>query len=84
VLHGNGQPATETIQPVWIEKDDHTLRAIILIPRRPLVRATASVSVLQPGTKIASHKLDELPQVLASFGIESTGQIPSRAAPLLP
>jgi hypothetical protein len=80
----NGKPATETIQPVWIEKDDHTLRAIILIPRRPLIRATAWVAVLQPGKELASYKLDELPRVLASFGIGSTGQIPSLPAPLLP
>jgi len=80
----NGQPATETIQPVWIEKDDHSLRAIILIPRRPLQREEARVAVLKPGTNLAFYKLDELPQVLVSCGIGSTGQGPSRAAPLLP
>jgi len=78
------QPATEAIQPVWIEKDDHSLRAIILIPRRPLQREEARVAVLKPGTNLAFYKLDELPQVLVSCGIGSTGQGPSRAAPLLP
>jgi hypothetical protein len=81
---GSGQPAAETIQPVWIEKDDHSLRAIILIPRRPLFRASAWVSVLQPGTNVANYQLDELPQVLASFGIGSLAQKSSRATPLLP
>lgn len=63
----------ETIHPVWIEKDSETLRAIVLIPRRPLIRAEARVVVLQPGTNYAVG-VDELPRVLASFGIGSTGQ----------
>jgi hypothetical protein len=66
--------AAETIQPVWIEKDSQTLRAIVLIPRRPLFRTTAWVAVVQPGTNYFV-KLDELPQVLASFGIGSTAQV---------
>jgi len=73
----------ETIQPVWIEGNSQTLRAIVLIPRRPLFHATAWVAVLQPGTNCAVEP-DQLPQVLASFGIGSTGQIFSQGTPPRP
>lgn len=80
----SGQPATEAIQPVWIEKDEHSLRAIILIPRRPLHRATARLAVLQPGTNFTTHRLEELPTVLASLGIDQTSHNPSGPVSLLP
>jgi hypothetical protein len=80
---GSGLPAAETIQPVWVEKEVHSLRAIILIPRRPLFRAKARVAVLQPGTNFAC-KLEELPQVLASFGMGSARQVFSQGTPPRP
>jgi len=79
-----GQPAAETIQPVWIEKDNHSLRAIILIPRRPLHRAVARIAVLQPGAKSTNYNLGELPQVLASFGIGNAGPMVTGTTSRLP
>ncbi len=64
-----GLPAFETIQPVWIEQDKYRLRAIILIPLRPMHKALAKLTILQPGTKPTPRPLDELPQVLTSFGV---------------
>jgi hypothetical protein len=63
------QPALETMQPIWVEQNDHQLRAIILVPRRPVRRDRARVVVIQQGANLVNRKLDELPQVLASFGI---------------
>jgi hypothetical protein len=79
-----GQPAAEAIQPVWIEKDGHSLRGIILIPRRPLHRATARLVVLRPGTNYTTHRLEELPTVLASLGIDKPGPGPGGPVSLLP
>jgi len=76
----SGQPAIETLQPVWVERDDHSLRAIILIPRRPLQRAKARLAILQPG-KYFTTNLDELPRVLASFGIGNASHISTQAIP---
>ncbi len=64
---GSGQSAAEAVQPVWIENDAQSLRAIILIPRHPLSRRTARLTVLRPGTSSATHRLPELPEVMASF-----------------
>jgi hypothetical protein len=80
---GFGEPPTEAIQPVWIENDEHSLRAIVLIPRRPLHRASARVTVLRPGTN-SIHRLEELPKVLASFGIGRGEQPSTGAVTLLP
>jgi hypothetical protein len=79
-----GQPALEVIQPVWIEKDDHTLCAVILIPRRPMFRATTKLVVIQPGSDLAMRNLNELPQVLASFGIGNITEGSNRPTTLLP
>jgi hypothetical protein len=59
----------EVFRPVWIEQDDHRLRAVILIPRHPLQRASASFALVQPGANLKTERLETLPQVLASFGI---------------
>jgi hypothetical protein len=64
-----GQSAWEETQPVWIEQDGHRLRAVVLIPRRPLRRDWAQIAVLQPATDVTLHELGELPQVLGAFGI---------------
>ncbi len=66
---GSGQSAAEAVQPVWIEKDEQSLRAIILIPRHPLNRSTARLTVLQPGTNSTTHRFPELPEVLAAFRV---------------
>ncbi len=79
-----GRPVWEAIQPVWIEKDDHTLRAIILIPRRPMFHPTTRLVVIQPGADLATHNLNELPQVLASFGIGNRTDSSNRPPALLP
>ena len=84
VSTGIGWPALEAIQPVWIEKDGHTLRAVILIPRRPMFRATTRLAIIQPGSDLAMHNLNELPQVLASFGIGNNTEGSNRPATLLP
>lgn len=65
--------ASDAFDPVWIEKEDHSIQAVILIPRHPLLRSSAKVAVLRPGTNEAMYALDELPNVLRSFGI-STGK----------
>jgi len=78
------QPPAEVFQPVWIGDDEHRLSAIILIPRRPMHRARAKVTVLQPGTNLVTRSLDELPQVLGSFGIGSEIQTTKGKPTLLP
>jgi hypothetical protein len=75
---------TEAIQPVWIEKDEHSLRGIVLVPRRPMHRATARLTVLRPGTNYTTHRLEELPAVLASFGIGSARPSSNEPVSLLP
>jgi hypothetical protein len=79
-----GRPALETIQPVWIEKDGHTLRAIILIPRRPMFHATTRLAIIQSGSDLAMRNLNELPQVLSSFGIGNITEGSNRPTVLLP
>ncbi len=79
-----GQPAMETLQAVWIEQDGGRLRAVVLIPRRPLHRTRARVMVVQPGTNLVTRNLDELPQVLASFGIGNIARASKTPVPLLP
>lgn len=80
-FNGSGQSAAEAIQSVWIERDERSLRAIILIPRHPLNRTTAKLTVLQPGTNSTNHRLEELPQVLASFNSGSSAQLSAGADP---
>jgi hypothetical protein len=75
------QPVSETLQPIWVEQNDHQLRAIILVPRRPAFRDRARMAVVQQGTKLVYRKLDELPQVLASFGIGEVART-DKPAPL--
>lgn len=77
-------PAWETFQPLWVAQDERTLRAVVLIPRRPVQRAHAGLVVLQPGTNFTSLKLGELPQVLASLGIVRLADVAEKRAPLLP
>jgi hypothetical protein len=79
-----GEPVSEAIQPVWIEKDGVTLRAVVLVPRHPLFSARHGLMVIQPGTNLVERNLSELPQVLASFGIGNTGGISNRPTALLP
>lgn len=63
----HGWAAGDELQPVWIEQEDRSLRAIILVPRRPLYRKKATLVVLQPGQRWQTHALTELPQLLLSF-----------------
>jgi hypothetical protein len=56
-------PTWETFQPLWVAQDERTLRAVVLIPRRPMQRAAARLVVLRPGTNFTTAKLGELPQV---------------------
>jgi len=77
------RPATgwtaEDFQAVWIERDEQKLRAIIVIPRHPLRGAEARFAVVQPGANLKLQPLDQLPQVLASFGIgDGAGESASR------
>jgi hypothetical protein len=65
-----GQLAFERFQPIWIPEDEHRLRAVVLLPRKPLYRARAALVIVQPGANIVTRKLDDLTQVLSSFGIE--------------
>ena len=78
-----GQPASEAIQPVWIEKDG-VMRGVILVPRHPLQSVTARLTVIQPGTNLVTRNLSELPQVLASFGIGNTSEGSNRPTASLP
>jgi len=77
---GSGRSAAEAVQPVWIERDERSLRAIILIPRHPLNRTAAGLTVLQPGSDPAKYGLDELPRVLASFNLGSSAQLSANGA----
>ena len=84
VSTGIGKPAWETVQPVWIEKDSHTLRAVILIPRRPMFHAKSRLAIIQPGSELAMRNLNELPRVLSSFGISDITEGSNRPTALLP
>jgi hypothetical protein len=79
-----GQPVWEETQAVWIEQDEHHLRAVVLIPRHPVHRRWARIAVVQPGTNCAWYELDKLPEVLAAFGIGDAAQIPTEKTALLP
>ena len=63
------QVAAEEVEPVWIEGSSNTLRAVILIPRHPLIRERARFFVLKPKSNVQVCTLDELADVLASFGL---------------
>lgn len=76
-LGDSGGSALEAVQPVWIENRDGSLRAVILVPRHPLIRANAPLIVLQPGTKSTAHRLKDLPRVLASLEVPGS---PKRAS----
>jgi hypothetical protein len=65
----SGLTPIEIAQPVWVQKDPRSLDAIILIPGRPLFHDRARIMVLRPGKEPVGHKLDELPEVLTSFGL---------------
>lgn len=83
-LTARGQPAAEAFQPVWIEQDARRLRAVILLPRRPMHGARASLVIIEPGTNFMTRRLDELPQVLASFGIGPGAEASKGPLELLP
>jgi hypothetical protein len=74
----------EVFQPVWIGGEAHRLSAIILIPRRPMHRAKAKFALVQPGTNLVMKGLEELPQVLRSFGIGSEVETTKGKPTLLP
>ena len=74
----------EEAQPVWIEGSNNVLRAVILVPRHPLIRAKARVLVIKPEGSEENRQLDELPGVLESFGLGSSFGGTSRAGGLLP
>ena len=69
--------AAEDLDPLWVEQDAHTLRAVILIPRHPLIRWLAHFSLIEPGNKCKLQPLDALPRVLVGFGLEA----PATSAP---
>ena len=75
---GRRSPLSEVIHPVWIDQDEHRLRGVILIPRHPLHRSEANFFIIQPGSDIITQSLDQLPQVLASFGIGGGDAIANR------
>jgi hypothetical protein len=83
VFTSPGQPASEIFQPIWIEKDGMTLRAIILVPRHPLQYSKARIMVMEPGTNHA-EKLSELPKVLVSFGLGRPDEFASPPPPPRP
>jgi hypothetical protein len=78
------QPAWEQVRPLWVQKDESTLRAIVLIPTRPLLRAKAKFAVIQPGTNVISKELNELPQTLAAFGLARPAENTEKRPALLP
>jgi len=63
--------AIESIEPIWIAGEPGKLRAIVLVPRHPLLRGRARIAVIEPGIKSFTRSLSELHQTLASFGIRS-------------
>ncbi len=77
-----GLDGLDVVQPIWIEGDKGELRAIVLVPRRPMYHRAARLAILQPGTNFATRRLDELRQVLESFGIAKAAD-PSKAKPAL-
>jgi hypothetical protein len=79
-----GEAAIETVQPVWIAQDQGRLRGIILIPRHPMQRARARLVVLQPREPNITRRLEELPQVLAAFGIGNAVPKAKELSELLP
>jgi hypothetical protein len=80
-LNGFDQPICERFQPVWIENDEQTLAAIVLIPRHPLHRSWARLAIIRPGTIDTTRSLEELPEVLASFEIGRTNAAKTAAMP---
>ncbi len=79
-----GRPALETFQPIWVPRDDQFLRAVVLVPRQPLIRARARLAVIQPGAPVQGRKLETLPDVLASFGIGGSAPGSRSKTELLP
>ena len=75
--HQNGfrfpEPVAEEIRPVWVvaETNANTLRAVILLPQRPLIRSTAGILVIERGKDDMLRPFDELSQVLSAFGIKT-------------
>jgi hypothetical protein len=67
-------PAQEELQFICVAEEQERLRAVILVPRRPMHRGNNAIFVIQPGTNLIMKHRDELPQVLASFGIGDSAQ----------
>jgi hypothetical protein len=70
-------PASEYVQAVWIEANPGKLRAILLIPRKPLVFARARFFVIEAAGSTRFYPLDRLQEMLAGFGLDtrsSSGQ----------
>jgi hypothetical protein len=74
----------ESVQAVWVEGESNTLRAVVLVPRHPLVRQSARIFVLKPNAKMEILTLDQLPDALASLGIGGSFSGGSRTGGLLP
>ncbi len=76
--------AAEEFQALWVPRDESRLRAVILFPRHPLHHRLARIAIVQPGTAPASRPLDDLPAVLAAFGIGHETNTPAVRPSLLP
>ena len=72
MLCSDDQPAGELVEPLWLEKDQRKLRAIILIPRDKAFGERTLFAVIEPDQREQlARKIEKLPQVLASYGVRS-------------
>lgn len=80
----SAEPVLEAVRPIWIEADDQTLKAIVLIPRRPALQSRGWITVIRRKGAVTHDKLDRLPIVMAEFGISNATQNLDRRSSLLP
>jgi hypothetical protein len=62
------EPIWEQVKPIWITNGTSNLQAILLIPRQPR-SVNSKWGLVIPGTNVTFRRMDELPSVLASYGI---------------
>jgi hypothetical protein len=63
----------EEARVLVVGEENEPVRAVIVIPRHPLIRSAARVYLMEHGTDVVSTNLNGLPEILDRYGITNFG-----------
>ncbi len=70
----------EQLEPIWVPKDEKTLRAVILVQRQK-APYRKGFAVIESGRPVITRGIEELDDTLVSFGINANKQTPGQRPP---